>query len=388
MITATEIKKKAERKYQDYLRGIVARVPFEPIIIICDKKPSATIAEYEKELRNIRSLSKEVKGVGYTLEWKKVNSKALGLQEFPDRVLFDSSEDFERFLGKTNEVNCFRNNISKILAAFPTLKSWIEKYPMKVVDNADLWDDLLKVATYFAENPCPNLYIRELPIEVHTKFIERNKPIIRELLDVIIAPYVCEEEKDFERRFNLKYSEPIVRMRILDRDVASSCFNGVNDISVPVSQFCNLSLPVSKVFVVENLVNFLTFPQVADAIVVWGKGYAVSAIKESVMLKSSLLYYWGDLDAQGFEILSQFRGYFPQTQSFLMDKYTFDTYFEGDSGTHSNVSVELHLTEEEKNLYEYIKKNNLRLEQEKIPQSLVIKTIIDLHKLCSSTKNS
>ena len=87
MITATEIKKKAERKYQDYLRSIVACEPFEPIIIICDKKPSATIVEYEKELRNIRSLSKEVKGFGYTLEWKKVNSKALGLQEFPDRVL-------------------------------------------------------------------------------------------------------------------------------------------------------------------------------------------------------------------------------------------------------------------------------------------------------------
>lgn len=389
MITAAEIKKKAERKYQDYLRGIVARVPFEPIIIICDKKPSATIAEYEKELKNIRSLSKEVKGFGYTLEWKKVNSKALGLQEFPDRVLFDSSEDFERFLGKTNEVYCFRNNTSKILAAFPTLKCWIEKYPMKVVDNADLWDDLLKVATFFAENPCPNLYIRELPIEVHTKFIERNKPIIRELLDVIIAPYVCVEEKDFEKRFNLKYSESIVRMRILDSDVASSCFNGVNDISIPISQFCNLSIPVSKVYVVENLVNFLTFPQISDSVVVWGKGYAVSAIKNSVMLKSSSLYYWGDFDAQGFEILSQFRGYFPQTQSFLMDKNTFETYFENDSGTHSNVSVELHLTAEEKSLYEYIKKNNLRLEQEKIPQSLVVKTInLQNIGLCSSIKNS
>ena len=58
-----------------------------------------------------------------------------------------------------------------------------------------------------------------------------------------------------------------------------------------------------------------------------------------------------------------------------MDKNTFETYFENDSGTRSNVSVELHLTAEEKSLYEYIKKNNLRLEQEKIPQSLVVKTI-------------
>lgn len=375
MITAAEIKKKAERKYQDYLRSIVACELFEPMVILCDKKPSSTIAEYEKELKDIRSLSKEVKGYGYTIEWKKVNSKTLGMQDLPDKVLFESSDDYERFLQKTLEVSCFRKNISIIEASFPELKGWIEKYPKKIVDNADKWCDLLKVVSYFAQIPRPNLYIRELPIEVHTKFIEQNKTVLRELLDVVIAPYVCEEEKEFEKRFNLKCSEPIVRMRILDKDAASSCFNGVNDISMPVSQFCDLSIPVNKVFVVENLVNFLTFPQIPDAIVVWGKGYAVSAIKDSLMLKSSVLYYWGDLDAQGFEILSQFRGYFPQTQSFLMDKNTFDKYFEGDSGTIRNVSVELNLTREERSLYEFIKNNNYRLEQEKVPQSLVVETI-------------
>ena len=95
MITASEIKKKAERKYQGYLRRIVVCEPFEPIVIPCDKKASPTMAEYEKELKDVRSLSKEVKGYGYTIEWKKVNSKNLGLQDFPYTVLFDSSEDFD-----------------------------------------------------------------------------------------------------------------------------------------------------------------------------------------------------------------------------------------------------------------------------------------------------
>lgn len=375
MITAAEIKKKAERKYQDYLRRIVVCEPFEPILILCDKKPSSTITEYEKELKDIRSLSKEVKGYGYTIEWKKVNTKSLGIQDFPDKVLFESSEDYERFLQKTKEVSCFRNNISILQASFPELKGWVEKYPLKVVDDADKWYDLLKVVSYFAENPHPNMYIRELPIEVHTKFIEQNKTVLRELLDIVIAPYVCEEEKDFEKRFNLKYSEPVVRMRILDQEVASSCFNGVDDISIPVSQFCDLKLPIGKVFVVENQVNFLTFPRIADAVVIWGKGYGVSAIKDSLMLKTSVLFYWGDLDAQGFEILSQFRGYFPQSESFLMDKVTFDSFFEGDSGNHSNVSIELNLTKDENSLYHYLKGNNYRLEQEKIPQSLVVEAI-------------
>ncbi|WP_308279219.1 Wadjet anti-phage system protein JetD domain-containing protein, partial [Prevotella sp.] len=107
-------------------------------------------------------------------------------------------------------------------------------------------------------------------------------------------------------------------------------------------------------------------------IVIWGRGYGIASIKESELLKSSELIYWGDLDAQGFEILSQFRSYFAQVKSLLMDKTTFDKYFENDLGTPSKVNVELNLTTEEKNLYQYIKANNYRLEQEKIPQSYVI----------------
>ena len=54
-----------------------------------------------------------------------------------------------------------------------------------------------------------------------------------------------------------------------------------------------------------------------------------------------------------------------------MDRTTFDTYFEGDKGTPSNVSKPLHLTPVEATLYNHIKSHNLRLEQEKIPQKCI-----------------
>lgn len=47
-----------------------------------------------------------------------------------------------------------------------------------------------------------------------------------------------------------------------------------------------------------------------------------------------------------------------------MDRTTFDTYFEGDKGTPSNVSKPLHLTPAEAALYDHVKFHNLRLEQE------------------------
>lgn len=375
MITSIEIKKKALRKYPEYLRNVAAGTDFQPIEILCDKKASNTMAEFHKELEDIRSLSKEVKGYGYTIVWKTIKTKLLGTQDLPSRITFETADDYERFLQKKKEVADFRRDAARISEKFPKLQHWIEKYPQKVIENSEDWADIGKVLDYFLKNPQTQLYIRELPIEVHTKFIEQHKIVIGELLNVVIEDYVNTNEKDFEKRYNLRYDEPLVRIRLLDRTLATKFFNGMDDITIPVSQFLKLHIPITKAFVVENKVNFLTFPPVANSIVIWGKGYGVASIKDSELLKSIDLIYWGDLDTQGFEILSQFRSYFAHVKSLLMDKATFDNYFEKESGTPSKISVKLNLTTEEEELYQYIKVNNYRLEQEKIPQRYVIEQL-------------
>lgn len=375
MITSAEIKKKALRKYTDYLRNVAAGITFQQIEIPCNKKASDTIAEYQREFYDIRSLSKEVKGYGYTIEWKTIKNKMLGTQDFPSKITFETADDFERFLQKVKEVADFRKNVALINGKFSKLQHWIEKYPQKVIDNSEDWNNILKVLDYFSKNPLPKLYIRELPIEVHTKFIEQHKAVISELLDIVIEEYVDKNEKDFEKRYGLRYDEPMVRMRLLDKTLATSYFSGLDDITIPVSLFLKLKMSISMAYIVENKVNFLTFPPVAKNIVIWGKGYGVASIKDSELLKSTELIYWGDLDAQGFEILSQFRSYFARVKSLLMDKATFDKYFENDLGTPSKINAKLNLTTEEEELYSYIKTNNYRLEQEKIPQSYVVEKL-------------
>lgn len=57
-----------------------------------------------------------------------------------------------------------------------------------------------------------------------------------------------------------------MRIRVLEASIASEYFSGVDDLTMPQSQFCALSLPVQKVFVVENKVNFLTFPKLAGSL--------------------------------------------------------------------------------------------------------------------------
>lgn len=377
MITPKEIKDKTERKYISFLQSLVEQRPFEKLVIRGDKSyTKSSLSEFEKEIQQIHSHSKEKKGFGYSLDVQKVKTKYLGVQDLPSSIYFDHEKDFLKFLDKENEVDSFKSSVDIILREFPELKDWIIKNPKKVIDNAGEWQNILKVCQYFKQNPKPNFYIRELPIKVHTKFIERNKSIIRELLDVLISEHIKSEEKEFENRFNLKYAEPQIRFKVLDKTISDRFFSGIDDIAIPVSQFEKLNLPLKKVLVVENkttLYTTLTLPRMNDIIAIFGSGFKVSSLKNVRWFDNLELLYWGDIDVQGFEILSQFRSHFPHTKSVLMDKQSFDEFFEDDNGTPTNISTRLNLTDEEQQLYDILKTNNWRLEQEKISLEYVNK---------------
>ena len=373
MITPIEIKKKAESKYCAYLQSIVEGESFHPIAITGNKKPDESTVKFEKELTDLINQSKVKKGYGYTIDFQTVKTKQHGLQDIPVSISFQSEYDYLKFINKEKETAKFKIDLTQILSSFPELKDWVLKYPNKVIDND--WGSLLKVCMYFKATPQPHLYIRELPIQVHTKFVENNKSIIKELLDIIIAEYINSDEKHFETRFNLKFDEPIVRFRILDNSISQQYFSCIDDISIPISEFQQLFLPIQTVYIVENKINMLIFPSKKASIVVWGHGFGVNIMRNVEWLKTKRIYYWGDLDAQGFQILSEIRTSFKQVESFLMDRETFDKYNEGDKGTKTNVEKELCLSQEEMEMFRYLKESNSRLEQEKIPFEYIVTKI-------------
>ena len=170
MITPAEIKKKATNKYKAYLQSIVEGESFTPVVISGDKKPNDDTVIFEAELTDLIKHSKEIKGYGYTIEYKKVKTKRHGVQDIPTSICFMSEYDYLKFINKEKEVDKFRADLFNILSAFPELHEWTLRYPNKVLEND--WNSLLKVCEYFKNTPKPHLYIRELPIQVHTKFIE------------------------------------------------------------------------------------------------------------------------------------------------------------------------------------------------------------------------
>jgi hypothetical protein len=140
-----------------------------------------------------------------------------------------------------------------------------------------------------------------------------------------------------------------------------------------------LDLLLDRVFITENKVNGLAFPQIKNSIVIFGLGYGIQQLKQVDWLNDCKIHYWGDIDTHGFAILSQLRGYFPKAESLLMDQLTLIEckYLWGkepENKAHPSDFL-AHLNEADQLLYQRLKtaywQPGLRLEQERIPFSLL-----------------
>jgi hypothetical protein len=189
------------------------------------------------------------------------------------------------------------------------------------------------------------------------------------------------EQSSFEKRYGLKFKEDLIRIRILDQKLAGELLNGITDLSLPLSQVAGLNLPCCKVFIVENIMNFLTFPDVRQSVVIWGRGFAVENLKAVKWLKDKTIVYWGDIDPQGFQILALLRSRYPQTKSMMMDLETFDLFQPYTvQATDCKQDTLNHLTAGEKRLFQILinQHDRNRLEQEKIPHSYALKQIFKI----------
>ena len=346
------------------------------------KKPT------QKEVRaNLTTLVDEMQALErlhLMVEYKEFDFKSIGTQRLPVSVVFERREDFLRFIKKEEEFRNFTQAYGQAVQRFADVKQLFLTKPKILLQSMAIIEPLLDVVDFFVHHPCPNIYVRELSIEgVDTKFIQKNKVLLDTLLSALLdkqsfnSSITKLSENGFERKYGLKYELPLVRFRILDEKLY---INGLSDISLTTEEFKALKIECENVFIVENKITMLSFPPLRDAIVIFGAGYGVGRVREVAWMREKKIFYWGDIDMDGFAILSQARGYFSQLQSIFMDTNTLEKFLDlAISSQDKSYKTLAHLTQAEILVYERLFQDyygkNVRLEQERIPFSYIKKEL-------------
>ncbi len=312
----------------------------------------------------------------YRIEWRNVNHRILGNNEIPAGIWIDRLSDALGLIGKRRAADGFVALVEMTRDKQPELISWLTRRPLRALELAEDWPRLLAIVAWLLQHPRPAIYLRQIDLPgVHTKMIEGHRGVLAELLDLVLPKDSIDGTHTgiggFCRRYGFLDKPSRVRFRILDSNVRLLPAEADQDITLTQAAFASLVLPVSKVFITENEINFLAFPNVSGAMVIFGAGYGFDNLAAASWLHGKQIYYWGDIDTHGFAILNQLRGFLPHAVSFLMDEQTLLAHKalwgiekQPETGTLSR------LNSEEGALYDRLRHNHwgegVRLEQERI----------------------
>lgn len=276
-------------------------------------------AEISRWIKILKDNSKQTISFGYELIEKEMVHRQSGRNLIPTHAIIPTAQDALRLLKKERQAEKFMRLAQIIQAEWPILNEWICKYPHKILAVGDEWRGILVVLRWFFNHPRCGLYLRQLDISgIDTKFIEQRKGILAELLNIILPEGVIEQNApSFETRYGLQAKPVQVRLRLLDNE---QFIRGISDLTIPVAQLAAFKPEVSRVFITENEINGLSFPDVKKGLVIFGLGYGVDLLKSVAWLKEKEIYYWGDIDTHGFVMLDEVRSFLPQTKSILMDE--------------------------------------------------------------------
>ncbi|NLF55273.1 MAG: hypothetical protein GX576_12915 [Thauera phenolivorans] len=310
------------------------------------------------------------------LEWQETRHRVQGSQRLPASAWVDRLDDALAWIGKRAEHARFRALNAETATRQPLLLPWLAKRPLRALELAADWSRLIDVVAWLQAHPRPGVYLRQVDLPgIHTKFIESQRGVLAELLDLALPAAAIDPARTGAQQFAARYGfldkPALLRFRVLDPALGLLPGAPWPDLALDADSFARLRLDVARVFITENETNFLAFPRVDKAIVIFGAGYGWDALARAEWLQHCPIHYWGDIDTNGFAILAQLRARFAHVESLLMDRSTLHAHEalwgREDSQRPADVS---RLSAEERSLYEDLRDHRirpfLRLEQEHV----------------------
>lgn len=342
----------------------------------------AAVREWSRQLRDLPHLR---------LEMRDFRHPVFGQNSLPAIAWLDDASSAIALLGKQKDARIFGQICTSTTVRQPKLLSWLAKRPLRALELAEVWERLLDVTDWLLAHPRPGIYLRQMDIPgVHSKFVETQRGVLGELLDLVLPETEIDTSANgisqFNRRYGFLDKPDRIRLRWLDPACSPLPTLGLADLTLDAASFARLGPTVDRVFVTENKTNFLAFPPVPNALLIFGAGYGFAALSSAAWLHDCRIHYWGDIDTHGFAILDELRCHFPHVESLLMDRQTFlaDATLWGSEAIPQQRELH-HLTSDEQALYDDLRDNrlglNLRLEQERVAFGLIQAALASLDQL-------
>jgi hypothetical protein len=300
------------------------------------------------------------------VEYKKVGGRSFGVNEIPCKAWIDGYEQAWELLGAAAAATRLAELVSSTKARCPRLVPWLVRRPLKGLELSVEWGSLLATVGWIEERQVPGMYLRQVDVPgVDTKFLERHRGVLAELLDLQLPPERIDTAGEgFEGRYGFRRKPGYVRFRRFGS-------TGFTELAVRADELTAPPPGTTRVYIVENEVTYLAFPLQGGEIVIFGGGYAVGLLESLAWLVDLDAVYWGDIDTHGFVILDRLRRHFPRLRSVLMDRATLAAHPSQwvTEATPTSIALD-HLTPPELELYRALVAGEpgpaVRLEQERV----------------------
>lgn len=176
------------------------------------------------------------------------------------------------------------------------------------------FDLLCTAAAWFRENDGQGLSPRQVPVEgLHSKWLNTRRSTVADLAGVDSLGLVEVRASEV----NFTYIDPIYRRGS----------GRVHDSVVPGDNVTP-QYPPEVVIITENKDTSILFPHIPGGVSVQGHGNAGPSLITRIpfLIDAAHLFYWGDLDAKGLEIVNQYRRFGVDIETILMDIATLERY--------------------------------------------------------------
>lgn len=384
--TSKELRAQLLRRWErgELLRLLVGGGEGFPLRLVLRTPTSSDLTEH---FDAVRRWAAELAAMPHLrLEWSEVRHRVQGLQRLPRSAWVDTLDDACALLGKRRDAERLSQLVAQTRELMPELLPWLARRPLRALELAEPWPQLLAIVRWCVGHPRSGIYLRQVDAPgVHTKLIETHRAVLSELLDLALPPAAIDHEQvgvaHFAPRYGFREKPLRIRFRVLDPQL--QLLPGTAsypDLTLDAESFATVTLPIERVFITENETNFLAFPPVPAAIVIFGGGYGWDALARAGWLTRCRIDYWGDIDTHGFAILDALRSHFQHAASLLMDRETLTAHRDHWGEEPEQLQRDLsRLTPHERALYDDLRHNrirpHLRLEQERIAYAHLLRVL-------------